>query len=49
VAEKNFSLKGWNITLSFGYATEVGKQKNLEDLIRIAAEKMKNHRNNLGT
>jgi diguanylate cyclase (GGDEF)-like protein len=43
-AEKKFSLKGWNITLSFGYITEVGKQKNLEDLIRIATEKMKNNR-----
>jgi diguanylate cyclase (GGDEF)-like protein len=44
VAEKKFSLKGWNITLSFGYATEVARQKSLEDLIRIAAEKMKSNR-----
>ncbi len=43
-AEKKFSLKGWNITLSFGYATDTGNKKNLEDLIRIATEKMKNNR-----
>jgi diguanylate cyclase (GGDEF)-like protein len=44
VAEKRLIESGWNLTLSYGYATEVSKQKSLEDLIRIAAEKMKDNR-----
>jgi diguanylate cyclase (GGDEF)-like protein len=47
VAEKKLIENGWNLTLSYGYATEVSKQKSLEDLIRIAAEKMKNNRMHL--
>lgn len=43
-AEKKLNHNGWHLTLSFGYATETGTQGNLEDLMRISSEKMKNNR-----
>jgi diguanylate cyclase (GGDEF)-like protein len=44
-AEAAFKENGWNLCLSFGQVTEAGKQKSLEELIRIAGENLKVNRN----
>jgi diguanylate cyclase (GGDEF)-like protein len=46
-AENAFKENGWNLSLSFGQVTEVGKQKNLEELIRLAGENLTINRNNI--
>lgn len=43
-AENTFKENGWNLSLSFGQVTEIGKQKNLEELIRLAGENLKANR-----
>jgi diguanylate cyclase (GGDEF)-like protein len=46
-AEKKLHQNGWNLTLSFGYTTDIGKTKDFEDLMRVATEKLKSNRNSL--
>jgi diguanylate cyclase (GGDEF)-like protein len=40
-AEKKFTQRGWNIALSFGFVTEIGKAKSVDELLRAAEENMK--------
>ena len=44
-AEKNFIQNGWKLTLSYGYTTEIGTQKSLEELIRLAGRHLQLNRN----
>lgn len=44
-AENTFRENGWNLSLSFGQVTEIGKQKNLDELIRFAGKNLKANRN----
>jgi len=43
-AEKKLHQNGWNLTLSHGYTDDIGKSRNLEDLMRRATENLKNNR-----
>jgi diguanylate cyclase (GGDEF)-like protein len=43
-AERMFKQNGWKLTLSYGFTSEIGKRKNLEDLIRIARENKNNNK-----
>ena len=43
-AEKKFIQNGWKLTLSFGFTTERGTQKSVEELIRLAGEHLKLNR-----
>jgi diguanylate cyclase (GGDEF)-like protein len=45
-ATHSFKESGWNLNLSFGYVTEIGREKSLEELIRIAGENLKINRMN---
>jgi diguanylate cyclase (GGDEF)-like protein len=40
-AEKIFSQRAWNIALSFGHVTEIGKTKSVDALLRAAEDNMK--------
>lgn len=44
-AERKIEQNGWKLTLSFGFATQTGDQKSLEELIRLATEHLKKNRN----
>jgi diguanylate cyclase (GGDEF)-like protein len=37
-AERMFAKKGWKLTLSYGYVTQIGSKNNLDELIQIARE-----------
>lgn len=39
-AEKKFNQHGWNIGLSFGYVTESGKKRSVDELLRAADQNM---------
>ncbi len=46
-AQSAFKDLGWDLTLSFGQVTEIGRQKSLEELIRLAGENLKANRNSI--
>jgi diguanylate cyclase (GGDEF)-like protein len=48
-AEKKLNQNGWHLTLSYGYTTDIGKTRNLEDLMRLATEKLKNNRKSINS
>lgn len=39
-AEKKFNQNGWEISLSFGHVTEIGRNRSVDDLLRAAGEEM---------
>ena len=39
-AEKVFKQNNWNITLSYGHVTDMGNMRSVQELLRIASEKM---------
>ena len=41
VAKKKFNQKGWNISLSSGHVTEIGKKRGIDELLSVANEKMR--------
>lgn len=43
-AEEVFKQNNWNITLSFGHVTETGNMRSVQELLRIASEKMYLHK-----
>jgi diguanylate cyclase (GGDEF)-like protein len=43
-AERMFRQNKWQLTLSYGLISEVGKRENLDDLIRIARENKNNNK-----
>ena len=40
-AKKKFNQKGWDISLSSGHVTEIGKNRGIDELLRVANEKMR--------
>ena len=43
VAKKKFDQKGWDISLSSGHVTEIGKKRGIDELLSAANEKMRLH------
>ena len=42
-AKKKFNQKGWDISLSSGHVTEIGKKREIDELLKAANEKMRLH------
>ncbi len=40
-AKKKFNQKGWDISLSSGHVTEIGKKRGIDELLKTANEKMR--------
>jgi diguanylate cyclase (GGDEF)-like protein len=38
--EKKFKHSGWNISLSYGHVTDIGNNRSVHELLRVAGEKM---------
>ena len=45
-AEKKFKQNNWHISLSFGHVTDMGNMRSVQELLRIAGEKMYLNRKN---
>lgn len=45
-AEEKFNQYGWDIALSFGHVTEIGKGRSVDELLRAADENMKLNKQN---
>ncbi len=43
-AEKKFQQQNWDVTLSYGYTTQTGVNKSLEDLMRLVIENLRHNR-----
>ena len=41
VAKKKFNQKGWDISLSSGHVTEIGKNRGIDELLSVANKKMR--------
>jgi diguanylate cyclase (GGDEF)-like protein len=41
LAKNKFNQKGWNISLSSGHVTEIGKKRGIDELLSVANEKMR--------
>jgi hypothetical protein len=37
-AERMFTKFGWKLTLSYGFVSQIGSQKSLDELIQLARE-----------